>query len=440
MLSSSNVFVDLYLYSAIGFACMGFVLLSPTLTDRITKTSLALAIGIWSTGSALSACQEFYSMPTFTSNLPNSLYLLLYPCLFVAIPRSLVTLVRFGVVEVLDSTIVGLGLTSLGTAFLIRPALPHFSGNFTDTFFAILFPVADLVLLALTLSFIITKKLSARRVLIILGVSVFSASDFIFLWLTVNHHYVFGTITDDGWLIGLVFLSEAMWHRGNEDQKRDSMHPVTIALSVLMSATLLGITSLHPGYLPDFILIPTLTTLILAFIRMTIALRQARAIGEERTLARTDELTGLPNRRRFISELNGLSKSDGVESALLLLDLDGFKPINDKHGHEVGDLLLREVSHRFSRALPHGSLIARLGGDEFGIILRGDRHSTFETALALRATLSYPFSIAENQISVGVSIGYVGNDGNGDLLKRADSAMYHAKREGIGVWAEPLRV
>ena len=131
-----------------------------------------------------------------------------------------------------------------------------------------------------------------------------------------------------------------------------------------------------------------------------------------------------------------ISKTSEVESALLLLDLDGFKPINDKFGHEVGDELLKQVSQRFSRALPANSLLARLGGDEFGAIIRGDRQFTIEVAQALRATLSYPFLIGNEEIRVGVSVGHVSNDGAHDLMRRADNAMYQAKNESLGVWSE----
>ena len=117
----------------------------------------------------------------------------------------------------------------------------------------------------------------------------------------------------------------------------------------------------------------------------------------------------------------------------MLLDLDGFKPINDKHGHEIGDRILREVAKRFNRTLPQGALLARLGGDEFGVLIRGSYEEALESANALRASVSYPFSIDGREISVGVSIGIVHNDGAGDLLKRADAAMYRAKHLGMGV-------
>ena len=101
---------------------------------------------------------------------------------------------------------------------------------------------------------------------------------------------------------------------------------------------------------------------------MSVALREAREIKDERALARTDELTGLPNRRRFITALDDLKNKSAI---LLLLDLDGFKRVNDTLGHDAGDELLRQISLRFSRQIPKGDLLARLGGDEFGAIIYG---------------------------------------------------------------------
>jgi diguanylate cyclase (GGDEF)-like protein len=177
-------------------------------------------------------------------------------------------------------------------------------------------------------------------------------------------------------------------------------------------------------------LLPAIGTLALAFIRMSIALNQARNIGHERILARTDELTMLPNRRRLISEIQSYATRNG---SLLLMDLDGFKPVNDSFGHEVGDKVLQLVAQRFSRALPNGALLARLGGDEFGVLVDGSHELVLEIALALRATLSYPFIIDGHEISIGVSIGIANNDGADDLLLRADNAMYAAKRQALGV-------
>jgi diguanylate cyclase (GGDEF)-like protein len=243
--------------------------------------------------------------------------------------------------------------------------------------------------------------------------------------------YKFGSIIDDGWLLGIILIAESGWRVSRDDQNETSINPIFIALSVFLSSTLLALTAIKPGFFPTFILLPAISTVMLALIRMAIALKQAKNIGHERILARTDELTGLPNRRRLISEIENFIGKDG---ALLLLDLDGFKPVNDVHGHATGDKVLQQVSMRFARAIPHGALLDRLGGDEFGVLIEGSYEQTMDIALALRATLSYPFNIDNQNITIGVSIGVAENTGAPDLLRRADDAMYRAKREGLGVY------
>ena len=239
-----------------------------------------------------------------------------------------------------------------------------------------------------------------------------------------------GSLLDIGWVIGISLIAESFWQTGIDSKAREGINPILISVSVSLSATVLALIAIRPQYFPRFILIPAIATLILAFARMALALTQARNIGQERLLARTDELTGLPNRRRLVFEIDEFVQKEG---ALLLLDLDGFKPINDAHGHETGDKILQQVALRFERALPHGTLLARLGGDEFGVLYEGASESAIEVALALRATLSYPFHVNNQEIKLGVSIGVAKNTGENDLLLRADNAMYKAKREGLGV-------
>jgi len=177
----------------------------------------------------------------------------------------------------------------------------------------------------------------------------------------------------------------------------------------------------------------------LAFLRMTVATGDAKKMSDERILARTDELTGLANRRRFITEYENFIKAPG---SLLILDLDGFKPVNDRLGHEVGDQLLRQVAQRFNRVMPRNGLLARLGGDEFGALIPGDEGH--EVAIALHATLSYPFQISGNEIKLSVSIGEARCEPENpqvNLLRRADEAMYLAKRsqKGIATWRDSIR-
>lgn len=423
---------EIFLYNFVVLISVLLVARNFRQSNRIAIISISIAFTLWGIGSLISSISSFYSLSSHSQILANTFYLLFYPFALIGLPRISSPKKKLSSLEIMDASIIGLGLSSLVTAFLIKPVLPRFNGDLVSTFFSICFPIADLVLITVVGTSFLTQLRGRRSAFLALGIFVFTFSDFHFLWQSVNGTYHFGSFVDNGWLIALALIGESLWHKGDVIDSQKSVNPIMLTISVFLSATLLAIVALNPGYFPSFILFPTIATLLLAFLRMTIALNEARAIGEERILARTDELTGLPNRRKLIGELTIFADKDG---ALLLLDLDGFKPINDSHGHEIGDIVLQQVAGRFSRALPSNALLARLGGDEFGVIVTGNYEHTMEVALALHATLSYPFLIQGESINLGVSIGHITNDGSQDLLRRADLAMYQAKREGIGVFA-----
>jgi diguanylate cyclase (GGDEF)-like protein len=307
--------------------------------------------------------------------------------------------------------------------------------NWAEIFYPLAYSIADLLLIATVVSLLLIRRLSIRSVVLVVGISLFVVNDFFYLSLDNDALYSLGTWIDDGWLLGVLVISESFWHveskqNSSEPLISESRTPIFITAAVFFSATLLALNALQPNYFPRYIALPAVVTLVVAFSRLATAINQSRHIGTERLLARTDELTGLPNRRRLISELEEFEDKEG---SLLLLDLDGFKPINDTYGHEIGDKVLKQVALRFDRALPHNAFLARLGGDEFGVLIEGLHESAIEIALALRATLSYPIHIDNKEIVLGVSIGVAKNTGATDLLLRADTAMYKAKREGLGV-------
>lgn len=428
--SEPDFLSDLLLYNSVPLALLLLSIYALKGDDLRTRLSFELALFFWFAGSALSSLTAVY---LFTGNFQLAsefLYLLFYPFIFIAIPRLLNSNISSSFLENIDAAIVALGVSALASALLMKPVLPNFNGDQLETFFAIIFPVADIVLIALVISINPFHQINWRSFILTFGIFAFAAADFVNLWLSRKGNYSFGSWTDSLWLLALFIIVESLWHKRDENKSPIQTHPILIAVAVLFSAVLLSLLALKPGYLPGFIVGPAIATLFLAFIRMVVALKQAQEIGTERTLARTDELTGLPNRRKFMAELIEFSNTQG---ALLLLDLNGFKPINDQYGHEVGDQLLRAVSQRFRRSLPSHSTLARLGGDEFGALISGDFESTMEAALALHASVSYPFSIAGENIVVGVSVGFVTNDGTRDMMHRADQAMYKAKREDLGV-------
>lgn len=166
-----------------------------------------------------------------------------------------------------------------------------------------------------------------------------------------------------------------------------------------------------------------------------------RTEGEKQaliSLAHTDALTGLPNRRglnQALARALPLCRADSL-LAVYLLDLDGFKPINDRLGHDAGDELLVQVGQRLHQHLRSHDLVARLGGDEFVIVatgLPGEADAQRLGGKLLRA-FDAPFTVAGQVCRVGLTIGFAlaPHDGRdaGDLLKRADAAMYAGKQAG----------
>lgn len=428
--SITGLWLDLLVFNSVAIASLISVVLAPKVNNKWAQPITACAIGSWSLGSILATTTSYIDLPSVVITTSDASYLLFYPLALLGMQLLISSQQKLTLLEIVDASIVGLGLSTLGSAFALHPVLPHFDGDLNQSFLAIIYPVADLVLLCFIISTVVMQGFSRRGLLLSIGVSLYSVTDFLFLWQNINMSYTFGSLLDYGWLLAFVIIAESCWHPATDNRQKNGVSPVLITISVFLSATLLALLAIDPDNFPHFILIPAIGTLALAFIRMSIALNQARHIGHERILARTDELTMLPNRRRLIAEIQGFAARQG---SLLLLDLDGFKPVNDTFGHEIGDRVLQQVAQRFSRALPSGALLARLGGDEFGVLVDGNETVVMEIALALRGTLSYPFLIDGNEIRIGVSIGIAHNDGANDLLLRADKAMYAAKRQALGV-------
>jgi diguanylate cyclase (GGDEF)-like protein/PAS domain S-box-containing protein len=166
-------------------------------------------------------------------------------------------------------------------------------------------------------------------------------------------------------------------------------------------------------------------------------------LAEERIqrVAHHDSLTGLPNRLLFNDRLNQairLAKRDSRQFALLYLDLDKFKPVNDTLGHTAGDELLQAVAVRIRRQVRESDTVARVGGDEFTVILpdiarRGEAETV---ARKIIAALAAPFQLGsqKQRVDIGISIGIAVYPSDGDdadvLVKAADAAMYSAKQTG----------
>ncbi|WP_442582053.1 diguanylate cyclase domain-containing protein [Mesorhizobium sp. ASY16-5R] len=153
--------------------------------------------------------------------------------------------------------------------------------------------------------------------------------------------------------------------------------------------------------------------------------------------ARHDPLTGLANRRRFGEALRtaiAISENSSSNCAVLFIDLDGFKPVNDTYGHAVGDEVLIAVAEQIAHAAPEGTTVARLGGDEFGIVIPGStgRESLLFLAQRLARDMARPRQFGTSSLAVGATVGIAVHPDDGRdaeaLIASADQAMYAAKR------------
>jgi diguanylate cyclase (GGDEF)-like protein len=169
-----------------------------------------------------------------------------------------------------------------------------------------------------------------------------------------------------------------------------------------------------------------------------------------RHLAEFDELTGLANRRRFQSKLSAIYETSGGAhaggGALLLVDLDGFKDVNDSLGHAAGDDCLKETAQRLSDTCPEAVVVARIGGDEFAVLLgpNTDARCAGIVAAAIVRAMKRPVNCRGRLFKIGASVGIAmaGGCTPAELYQRADTALYAAKSEGRNTfrWFDPRSI
>ena len=253
-------------------------------------------------------------------------------------------------------------------------------------------------------------------------------------------------------LLGMLFGAASLWvatRRTNASSTLAAGVLLTVAI-VSHHFTAMGAVEIVPDparAINALSLSPTLMAIgianaALAVLGMSLAGAFADKRAAERIahMAHHDPLTGLPNRAAFAAQFATVldrSAVSGSRFAILCIDLDRFKEINDIFGHSAGDLVLRSVSERFLTAVK-GEFIARLGGDEFTIIVQGDQQQTTGASIAesVLSSLSENLEIAGHRIAVGVSVGVAIYPHDGadaaTLLGNADAALYRAKAEGRG--------
>ncbi len=248
-----------------------------------------------------------------------------------------------------------------------------------------------------------------------------------------------GSVLDVVWVVGCGMVTLGAGAGAPVQRVRAAMDAWTVvvplaaamvALGLLVAATRVEMPPLPVGL--------ATVSVALSLIRLAVAYRTLLSLSESHRLAHTDDLTGLHNRRAFHATLLGLLEGvDRTPVVLALVDLNHFKEVNDTLGHDVGDELLRAVARRLGEAVEPRGVLARLGGDEFAATARVGDVPVEQLAVDMLAALVEPVQLSNGRrlqagASIGVAVGRPGAMTVGELLRRADVAMYQAKRSGGG--------
>ena len=328
-------------------------------------------------------------------------------------------------IHFLDAGIIALGVSAFLTAFAMEP-IPSLKGsdllrNFLNNYY----PISDVILCALAITIFSKYKTSLINVLQAFGLLAFTLTDIKFFWISAEQEYLLGSWIESGWLFALIFIS--LHDRGisRKDNENKLFNQKMIFFSIFLSFLTLSLLTIWSDSLSKFAAIPAVIALLLAFLRLSIALKHSQNLDVEHKLARTDELTGIANRRSLIAKLAEVENDTSY--CMLLMDLDSFKEINDLFGHDAGDSVLIEVARRFEQVLPSNAFLARLGGDEFGVLVQTDFQHASELSKRLELSLASPIYVHQTPRYLSVSIGVAERTAGVDLIQAADEAMYIAK-------------
>ncbi|MDQ2716925.1 MAG: bifunctional diguanylate cyclase/phosphodiesterase [Chloroflexota bacterium] len=349
--------------------------------------------------------------------------------------------------------------------FVLGPTLLQGSDSLVAKVVGTAYPCFDLLLLFCVLMLLARnedRRMRPALLLLSLGLVVIVLVDSIFDYQNLHNSYVSGSLISPLWSLGYqcIGLGAFVLQRVAKTLPSAAGLPArslsrTLLPYVFMPA--LGLLVFYAWRTPTDaairlgVYIGAAVLIGLLLVRQVIALRELHALYTNNTAlasanvqleiqATHDALTGLPNRSLLWSRLDQamlLAHTDDIPAALLLLDLDRFKEVNDTLGHQVGDVLLQQIGPRLERCLRSTDLVARLGGDEFAIVLPAtEAISAVQMAYMLLDALDAPFLIEEHALDIGGSIGVALTPQHGcdatTLLRCADVAMYAAKRSQSG--------
>ncbi|WP_255510625.1 bifunctional diguanylate cyclase/phosphodiesterase [Micromonospora sp. WP24] len=356
-------------------------------------------------------------------------------------PRSRVGRARI----VLDGVIVGLALVPVGWVLLFRDLAPADLADPVRTL-GLLYPVLDLVQLTVLVAVVgMTRPVWRPMTLVAGSLAARVVADTAYVALVARGDYVAGHLVDACWPVSYLLIVVATRYppppaRTDPDDTADAPLPpwwqVALPYLPVGGAIVAVVLARQPtGQAPHLLFVCMMALLAALAVRQGLAATQnLRLVARLRRLAYTDQLTGLPNRLMFTRRLRQALRVEGPV-AVLMLDLDGFKQVNDRFGHAAGDSLLTSLAARMRDAVDGDGVIARLGGDEFAVLVDGSRPVAPERLAerlldALRPSDGEEHAGVHPSASIGIAQYGPQHASHTDLLRDADIAMYAAKAAG----------
>jgi diguanylate cyclase (GGDEF)-like protein len=434
---------------------------------------LAMSAASWSAGQLIWTFYEISGVAAPFPSLADVGYLL-------AVPFALVAIWSFSdrsngsrwMVAVLDGLILAGGLLAISWPLVLGPSWDAGAESSFEFGLTLAYPVGNLVVASIALLGLMRsdrRRTAMPMTQITSGYLVLIAADSIFVWSSLQGTETSISVADVGWVSGyLVLLIGALRYPVMTETDRSavvvtpSLQRAAVPLTVIAVAWVIRLWQVVTGAPDDrFLTAVTVVTVALVLGRYLMTMREnqeltnelQRKIGEltarEQQLSHQafhDPLTGLANRRLFSDRVEhalNRSRRTGDLTAVLFVDLDDFKTVNDSLGHAAGDRLLASVAARLSGCVRPGDTVARLGGDEFGVLLEemeGTEHAA-EVARRILDSLDVAFPLDGRQVFTRASVGVATDDltsrrAGADLLSDADVALYAAKGAGKSTFRE----
>ena len=353
-----------------------------------------------------------------------------------------------------DGLIVAVAAAVLLWVFLIGPAVLDGSGGLAEQLFNTAYPASDLLLIAMGAQLAMRLGRSVPSWILLVGMVTLLAADMWYAFLAADDAYAIGHPVDALWWTSYVAIAALVVHERVGELSRARVDPSGPRVTLVRVAVLAAMTMAAPLTIAarastgaSLELAPllggTVVLFLLVVVRLAIVAAQLETSrGRLEHDATHDALTGLGNRALYSERVRKALAADPPTplcTAVLCIDLDDFKTVNDSLGHAAGDRMLQEVGGRLRSVVRRADSVARLGGDEFAILVDGEpAEAALEIADRLLVELSKPVVLGPNtaahsSASVGIAFGSP-EDSVESLLRDADIAMYTAKNNGKSRW------